>query len=139
MNIPTRFSLGRDFIWFLDEDGSHPGSVKPRFFDLKMADNLIFLITSLFVNRNISMKKLAKKINKWIILTNTYLNKGDNTLAVVSRPTTKSATIAYSPSAADQRQDSERWISGLFIVEYDIDRGTNAGDVMVNIYNPCYQ
>lgn len=46
--------------------------------------------------------------------------------------------ISYSPSEADQRQDSERGISGLFIVEYDIDRETNAGDVMVNIIHPTY-
>lgn len=58
-----------------------------------------------------------------------------NTLAVVSRPTSKSARISYSPSEADQRQNSERGISGLFIVEYDIDRKTNAGDVMVCIIN----
>lgn len=56
-----------------------------------------------------------------------------NTLAVVSRPTSKSARISYSPSEANQRQNSERGISGLFIVEYDIDRKTNAGDVMVCI------
>lgn len=53
-------------------------------------------------------------------------------------PTTKSARILYSPSEADQRHNSEQGISGLFIVEYDIDRETSAGDVMVNIIHPTY-
>lgn len=75
-------------------------------------------------------------LKTYLILKKSFT--GDNTLAVVSRPTTKSARISYSPSEADQRQDSERGISGLFIVEYDIDRETNAGDVMVNIIHPTY-
>lgn len=54
-----------------------------------------------------------------------------NSLAVIGRPTKRSARISFSPSEADQRQSSSQGISGLFIVEYDIDRKSDAGDVLV--------
>lgn len=54
-----------------------------------------------------------------------------NSLAVIGRPTKRSARISFSPSEADQRQSSSQGISGLFVVEYDIDRKSDAGDVLV--------
>lgn len=56
---------------------------------------------------------------------------GQNSLAVIERPTKQSARIMYSPTEADQRQKSNQGISGLFVVEYDIDRKSDAGDVLV--------
>lgn len=56
---------------------------------------------------------------------------GTNSLAVVERPNKRSARISFSPSEADQRQSSSQGISGLFVVEYDIDRKSDAGDVLV--------
>lgn len=55
----------------------------------------------------------------------------DNALAVINRPNKQSAQVTYSPSETDQRQQSSQGISGRFVVEYDIDRKTDAGDVLV--------
>lgn len=57
---------------------------------------------------------------------------GQNALAVIERPTKRSAMVAYNPSEEDQRLQSNQGISGLFVVEYDIDRKSDAGDVLVN-------
>lgn len=51
---------------------------------------------------------------------------------MIERPTKRSARISFSPSEADQRLSSSQGISGLFVVEYDIDRKSDAGDVLVN-------
>ncbi|XP_076107906.1 inter-alpha-trypsin inhibitor heavy chain H3-like isoform X2 [Mytilus galloprovincialis] len=59
------------------------------------------------------------------------VNEGKNALAVIDRPTSKSATIHYAPSADDQKQMSDQGISGLFVVEYDVQRKFDAGEVMV--------
>uniref|UniRef100_K1PXQ1 Inter-alpha-trypsin inhibitor heavy chain H3 n=1 Tax=Magallana gigas TaxID=29159 RepID=K1PXQ1_MAGGI len=56
---------------------------------------------------------------------------GQNSLAVIERPTKRSARVSFSPSEADQRLSSSQGISGLFVVEYDIDRKSDAGDVLV--------
>lgn len=56
---------------------------------------------------------------------------GQNALAVIERPTKRSAHISYNPTEADQRQKSSQGINGLFLVEYDIDRKSDAGDVLV--------
>ncbi|CAG2250625.1 unnamed protein product [Mytilus edulis] len=58
-------------------------------------------------------------------------NEGKNALAVIDRPTSKSATIHYAPTADDQKQMSDQGISGLFVVEYDVQRKFDAGEVMV--------
>lgn len=57
--------------------------------------------------------------------------EGSNALAVIDRPTTKSATIHYAPTVTDQKQQSDQGISGLFVVEYDVERKFDAGEVMV--------
>ncbi|CAG2189689.1 unnamed protein product [Mytilus edulis] len=54
-----------------------------------------------------------------------------NALAIIERPTQKSATIHYAPTADDQKQMSDQGISGLFVVEYDVQRKFDAGEVMV--------
>ncbi|XP_069141634.1 inter-alpha-trypsin inhibitor heavy chain H2-like isoform X1 [Argopecten irradians] len=60
-----------------------------------------------------------------------YTYTGRNELVSVDRPTRETARIQYYPSAADQRLASEQGLSGLFIVEYDVNRNFDAGDVMV--------
>lgn len=42
-----------------------------------------------------------------------------------------SAYIRYNPSPEDQKRASLQGMSGLFIVEYDVERTTNVGEVMV--------
>ncbi|XP_071156829.1 inter-alpha-trypsin inhibitor heavy chain H3-like isoform X1 [Mytilus edulis] len=54
-----------------------------------------------------------------------------NALAIIERPTQTSATIHYAPTADDQKQMSDQGISGLFVVEYDVERKFDAGEVMV--------
>ncbi|CAG2257168.1 Inter alpha-trypsin inhibitor, heavy chain 4,Inter-alpha-trypsin inhibitor heavy chain H3,Inter-alpha-trypsin inhibitor heavy chain H4 [Mytilus edulis] len=54
-----------------------------------------------------------------------------NALAIIERPTQKSATIHYAPTADDQKHMSDKGISGLFVVEYDVQRTFDAGEVMV--------
>ncbi|KAJ8301348.1 hypothetical protein KUTeg_020335, partial [Tegillarca granosa] len=54
-----------------------------------------------------------------------------NELAVIERPTSKSARIRYYPNVEDQRARSEQGINGLFVVEYDLARQVDAGDVLV--------
>ncbi|XP_052059433.1 inter-alpha-trypsin inhibitor heavy chain H3-like isoform X5 [Mytilus californianus] len=58
-------------------------------------------------------------------------NEGKNALAFIDRPTQRSATIHYAPTANDQKQMSDQGISGLFVVEYDVQRKFDAGEVMV--------
>ncbi|XP_060566448.1 inter-alpha-trypsin inhibitor heavy chain H3-like [Ruditapes philippinarum] len=52
----------------------------------------------------------------------------ENDLAVITRPTKRSAYIQYSASRNDQ---STEGLSGQFIVQYDIDRSLDGGDVLV--------
>ncbi|XP_062574336.1 inter-alpha-trypsin inhibitor heavy chain H3-like [Saccostrea cucullata] len=53
--------------------------------------------------------------------------EGTNQLAVVNRISPTKAFISYEPSRAEQ----ESGISGQFIVQYDVDRSDNAGDILV--------
>ncbi|XP_045167329.2 inter-alpha-trypsin inhibitor heavy chain H3-like [Mercenaria mercenaria] len=52
----------------------------------------------------------------------------ENALAVITRPSSKSAYITYSPTADDQ---STGGVSGQFIVQYDIGRSLDGGDILV--------
>ncbi|XP_060559991.1 inter-alpha-trypsin inhibitor heavy chain H3-like isoform X2 [Ruditapes philippinarum] len=52
----------------------------------------------------------------------------ENALAVITRPTSRSAIIQYSPTLDDQGTDG---VSGQFIVQYDIDRSLDGGDILV--------
>ncbi|XP_052059440.1 inter-alpha-trypsin inhibitor heavy chain H3-like [Mytilus californianus] len=65
---------------------------------------------------------------------NTISNKNEeeNALAVIDRPTPKSATIQYAPTANDQKQVSDQGISGLFVVDYDVQRKFDAGEFMIS-------
>lgn len=56
-----------------------------------------------------------------------------NELALVERPSAKTAYVRYNPSPAEQMQDSTHGISGLFKVQYDVQRSLDAGDIYVSI------
>ncbi|XP_062579365.1 inter-alpha-trypsin inhibitor heavy chain H4-like isoform X2 [Saccostrea cucullata] len=53
--------------------------------------------------------------------------EGTNEVAVVDRINSTKVFISYQPSRAEQ----ESGISGQFIVQYDVDRSDNAGDILV--------
>ncbi|XP_045166399.2 inter-alpha-trypsin inhibitor heavy chain H3-like [Mercenaria mercenaria] len=52
----------------------------------------------------------------------------ENALAVITRPTGRSAYISYAPSVDEQDPGG---VSGEFIVQYDIDRSLDGGDILV--------
>ena len=58
----------------------------------------------------------------------------ENYLAVITRPTKRSAYIEYSSSKTEQGSEG---LSGQFIVQYDIDRSLDGGDVLVIINSHC--
>ena len=55
----------------------------------------------------------------------------DNPLAVVERPSPNVAHISYQPSLEEQRENSQQGVAGQFLVQYDVDRDSGAGDVQV--------
>jgi hypothetical protein len=55
----------------------------------------------------------------------------ENALAVITRPTSRSAYIQYSPTLDDQGTNG---VSGQFIVQYDIDRSLDGGDILVHFF-----
>lgn len=54
-----------------------------------------------------------------------------NELALVERPSPKTAYIRYNPSPEEQKKDSTQGVSGLFKVQYDVQRSLDAGDIFV--------
>ncbi|XP_076106059.1 inter-alpha-trypsin inhibitor heavy chain H3-like isoform X1 [Mytilus galloprovincialis] len=64
------------------------------------------------------------------ILSN-YNTAVRNRYAIVDRTSPTSAFIRYNPSREDQIRASMHGLSGLFIVEYDVDRKLDAGDVLI--------
>ncbi|CAC5406710.1 unnamed protein product [Mytilus coruscus] len=78
-------------------------------------------------SRNITQVSVPRLRNDII----SGINEEKNALVVIDRPTRKSATIHYAPTADDQKHMSDQGISGLFVVEYDVQRKFDAGEVMV--------
>lgn len=56
-----------------------------------------------------------------------------NDIAIIERPGPDIAYVLYVPSAEYQRKKSDLGISGQFVVEYDIDRDSNPGEVLVSM------
>ncbi|CAG2189690.1 unnamed protein product [Mytilus edulis] len=92
------------------------------------------IVEDLTVDVVISESRHITKLLVPRLRNNTLSNKDEelNTLAVIDRPTSKSATIHYAPTADDQKQMSDQGISGLFVVEYDVQRKFDAGEVMIS-------
>ncbi|CAG2250624.1 unnamed protein product [Mytilus edulis] len=65
------------------------------------------------------------------ILSDSSIDEGKNALVTINRPTTKSAMIHYAPTTDDQKQQSDQGISGLFVIEYDVERKFDGGEVLV--------
>lgn len=59
--------------------------------------------------------------------------EGKNALVTINRPTTKSAMIHYAPTTDDQKQQSDQGISGLFVIEYEVERKFDGGEVLVRL------
>ncbi|VDI01986.1 Hypothetical predicted protein [Mytilus galloprovincialis] len=92
------------------------------------------IVEDLTVDIVISESRNITKLLVPRLRNNTLSNKDEelNTLAVIDRPTSKSATIHFAPTADDQKQMSDQGISGLFVVEYDVQRKFDAGEVMIS-------
>ncbi|XP_041349325.1 inter-alpha-trypsin inhibitor heavy chain H3-like [Gigantopelta aegis] len=65
------------------------------------------------------------------LLTNVDIT-ASNDLAHVQRPDSKSAYIRFHPSLDEQLVRWAEGISGLFTLEYDLNRGYDAGDVLIS-------
>ncbi|XP_052059437.1 inter-alpha-trypsin inhibitor heavy chain H3-like [Mytilus californianus] len=65
------------------------------------------------------------------IISDNSIDEGKNALVTINRPTTKSAMIHYAPTTDDQKQQSDQGISGLFVIEYDVERKFDGGEVLV--------
>ena len=53
---------------------------------------------------------------------------------MISQKTPKEAQIKYFPNEEHQRAISDNGISGKFVVQYDVERDSGAGDVLVSYY-----
>ena len=56
-----------------------------------------------------------------------------NELAEVTRPSPKTAYIRYSPTPEQQKMISSKGVTGLFKVQYDVQRSLDAGDIYVRL------
>ncbi|WAR26465.1 ITIH4-like protein [Mya arenaria] len=65
------------------------------------------------------------------ILENAFGFPTTNELALVERPSPRTAYIRYNPSPAEQARDSSQGISGMFKVQYDVERSLDAGDMYI--------
>lgn len=74
---------------------------------------------------------LLHKIIQQLLIA-TYCISATNELAIVERPSANTAYIRYNPSVAEQIKDSVHGISGLFKVQYDVQRSLDAGDIYVS-------
>ncbi|PSN48670.1 hypothetical protein C0J52_04778, partial [Blattella germanica] len=88
-------------------------------------------------NKTIAKKK--KKPNKFTTrLCNmakrqhTWPLHSTNSLAKIEHPTPQVATVTFAPNADQQRELASDGLKGQLIVEYDVDRTSNPGEVLVN-------
>ncbi|KAK3590742.1 hypothetical protein CHS0354_030981 [Potamilus streckersoni] len=105
----------------------HTIYINPR----QIVDQLVVEVF-IFESRDITILKVPP-------LRNDILNEIDasarNEFAVIRRPSPRSANIRYSPSPEQQMRSSEEGVNGLFVVEYDVTRSLDAGDIyLVNGY-----
>jgi hypothetical protein len=68
-----------------------------------------------------------------------FISEERNALVTIDRPTDYTAVIRYAPTEHDQKQQSDQGISGLFVVEYEVERTSDAGEVMVRhtVFSDC--
>lgn len=58
-----------------------------------------------------------------------------NPLAEITRLTSTSSRVRYSPTMEQQLAMSPQGVAGQFIVQYDVERSLDAGEVQVKIVN----
>ena len=75
-------------------------------------------------------QKFKKKLSNF----NFFFSITDNKDAVIVRSAPNKANITWRPSQKDQSQLGKQGITGKFVVQYDIKRELDAGEVLV-IYN----
>ena len=68
---------------------------------------------------------------RYNIKVSLYCSVLENPLANIRRISPSSAYISYHPTAAQQLEASELGIAGQFIVEYDVERDLDAGEIQV--------
>ena len=56
-----------------------------------------------------------------------------DSLTVIEQATPKSAFIKFFPSPEQQKAQSESGLAGQFVVQYDVERGMDAGDILASI------
>ena len=66
------------------------------------------------------------------VYTWSFLLDTNNGLANVNFPNETTAIVTFKPSPAQQRNFTENGIKGQFIVEYDVDRTANGGEILVS-------
>lgn len=59
------------------------------------------------------------------------INLSDNPNVAIERPAPNKAKISWSPTTNDQKKLVKDGISGKFIVQYDVDRQSEAGQILV--------
>jgi hypothetical protein len=59
------------------------------------------------------------------------LTETTNSLATIERPTAESAVIKFWPTQQQQQELAGEGIQGQLVVEYDVDRTSRPGEVLV--------
>jgi hypothetical protein len=60
-----------------------------------------------------------------------FLTETTNSLATIERPTAESAVIKFWPTQQQQQELAGEGIQGQLVVEYDVDRTSRPGEVLV--------
>ena len=58
-----------------------------------------------------------------------------NALASIEMTGPTSAIVEFTPSPNQQRDVNDNGLQGQFIVQYDVDRTSNGGEILVHILN----
>ncbi|KAL4227000.1 Inter-alpha-trypsin inhibitor heavy chain 3 [Mactra antiquata] len=99
------------------------------YIDPKQVVDQLLVEVFIYESRDITALRIPPVRND--ILSNSFDHPTTNDLALVERPSPKTAYIRYNPSPAEQKKDSAQGVSGLFKVQYDVQRSLDAGDVYV--------
>ncbi|KAJ9587862.1 hypothetical protein L9F63_018696, partial [Diploptera punctata] len=120
-NLTYEELLVRRLNTYRDVINLDPGQIVPDF----------SVIVNIEESNNItSLKVPALKVTNEID-TNTQTNSA-NPLASIERPTTTTAVVKFNPTPEQQKELAKDGLKGQFIVEYDVDRTSNPGEVLVN-------
>ncbi|XP_060603951.1 inter-alpha-trypsin inhibitor heavy chain H3-like [Ruditapes philippinarum] len=99
------------------------------YIDPKQVVDQLLVEVFIYESREITALRIPPVRND--ILSNSFEISTSNDLALVERPSPKTAYIRYNPSPEEQKKDSAQGVSGLFKVQYDVQRSLDAGDIYV--------